>query len=476
MSRPASLLLDLEPLRRDRDFRLIWAGQVVSSVGRQVTVVTLPYQLWIATGSPLSIGALAMVQLVPLVAFSLYGGAIADAVDRRRLLLLTQSILALSSASLAVLAIVPRVPIVLVYVVAFLAATVSAVDQPARTSAVPRLVPRERLTMAIALNQAGYQTAGVVGPAIGGLLIATVGPAGAYLVDAVTYGASLAALVVIAPIPALKGVVRPGLAAVVEGLRFARSRAEILATFIVDLDAMIFGMPQALFPILALTVFHAGAQGYGLLAAAPAAGALVGALLTGWVSRVRFQGRAVYVAVALWGVAITAFGLATFSLPLALLLLAIAGAADVISAVFRATILQLATPDELRGRLSALHGMVVTAGPRLGDMEATAVAAAINAQFSVVSGGLACLVGLGLIAWRLPQFGRYEAVRAPGVVPGSPGSVPGSPGSVPGPAGSAPCSPGSAGSSPRPRSPGVHAAPRHVGTPVPSDPVPDIEP
>ncbi len=408
MSRFGSLLLDVEPLREDRDFRLIWAGQVISSIGRQVTVVTLPYQLFLATGSPLSIGALALVQLVPLLAFSLYGGAVADAVDRRKLLLVTQSVLALSSVALVVLAITPHVPVVLIYVVAFVAGTVSSVDQPARTSAIPRLVPRRRLTMAIALNQAGSQTAGVVGPAIGGLLIASVGPGGAYLVDAVTYGASLAALFVIAPIPPLLGVVRPGLAAVAEGLRFARRRPAILGTFIVDLDAMIFGMPQALFPILALTVFHAGAEGYGLLAAAPAAGALIGAILTGWVSRVRMQGRAVYVAVAVWGLAITAFGLATFSLPLALVLLAVAGGADVVSAVFRATILQLATPDELRGRLSALHGMVVTAGPRVGDMEATAVATAVSAQFSVVTGGLACLAGLALIAWRLPELGRYD--------------------------------------------------------------------
>ncbi len=412
MSRLGSLLLDLEPLRKDRDFRLLWAGQVISSVGRQVTVVTLPYQLFLATGSALSIGALALVQLVPLLAFSLYGGAVADAVDRRRLLLVTQSVLAMTSVALAVLALTPHVSIVLVYVVAFVAATVSAVDQPARTSSVPRLVPRERLTMAIALNQAGFQTAGVVGPAIGGLLIATAGPGGAYLVDAVTYGASLAALAVIAPIPPLRGAIRPGLAAVAEGLRFARSRPAILGTFIVDLDAMIFGMPSALFPILALTVFHAGAQGYGLLAAAPAAGALVGALLTGWVSRIRLQGRAVYIAVAIWGVAITGFGLATFSLPLALVLLAVAGGADVVSAVFRATILQLSTPDELRGRLSALHIMVVTSGPRFGDMEATAVAAAVSAQFSVVTGGLACLVGLALIAWRLPELGRYNSVHS----------------------------------------------------------------
>ena len=409
MSRLGSFLLDLEPLRKDRDFRLIWAGQIVSSAGRQVTVVTLPYQLFVATHSPLSIGALSLVQVVPLLAFSLYGGAVADAVDRRRLLLVTQSVLALSSLALALLALAPHTPVPLIYLVAFLAATVSAIDQPARSSAIPRLVPRKRLTTAIALNQAAGQTAGIVGPAVGGVLIATVGPAGAYLVDAITYGASLAALVAIAPIPPLAGAVRPGLAAVAEGLRFARSRPAIMGTFIVDLDAMIFGMPQALFPILALTVFHAGAQGYGLLASAPAVGALVGALLTGWVSRVRRQGRAVYGAVALWGLAITAFGLVSFSFPLALVLLAIAGGADVVSAVFRNTIVQLGTPDELRGRLSALHGMVVTAGPRVGDMEATAVAAAVSAQFSVVTGGLACLAGLALIAWRLPELGRYDA-------------------------------------------------------------------
>ncbi|MDA8203415.1 MAG: MFS transporter [Chloroflexi bacterium] len=409
MSRLGSFLLDVEPLRKDRDFRLIWAGQLISSAGRQVTAVTLPYQLFVATHSPLAIGALSLVQLVPLLAFSLYGGAVADAVDRRRLLLVTQSVLALSSLSLAPLAFAPHTSILLVYVVAFLAATVSAVDQPARSSAIPRLVPRRRLTTAIALNQAGGQTAGIVGPAVGGLLIATVGPAGAYLVDAVSYAASIAALLAIAPIPPLAGAVRPGMAAVVEGLRFAHSRPPIMGTFIVDLDAMIFGMPQALFPILALTVFHAGAEGYGLLAAAPAVGALLGALATGWVSRVRMQGRAVYGAVVLWGLAITAFGLVTFSFPVALALLAIAGGADVVSAVFRSTIVQLSTPDELRGRLSALHGMVVTAGPRFGDIEATTVAAAVSAQFSVVTGGLACLAGLALIAWRLPELGRYDA-------------------------------------------------------------------
>ena len=409
MSRLGGLALDLRPLQLDRDFRLVWAGQLVSNLGRQVTVIALPFQLYVLTGSPLAIGALALVQLGPLLAFSLAGGAIADAVDRRRLLLVTQLGLAAASAILAWLAMLGSPPVWALYVVAFGAATISAIDQPARTSAIPRLVPRERLAPAIAINQAGFQTAAVVGPAIGGLLIASIGLPAAYAVDAVTFGASLAALFAIAPIPPFHGAARPGLAAVLEGLRFARRMPVILATFVVDLDAMIFGMPEALFPVLALDVFRAGPMGVGFLAAAPAAGALIGALLTGWVGRVRMQGRAVVFAVGAWGLAITAFGLATFSFPLALLLLAVAGGADVLSAVFRSTIVQLATPDGLRGRVSALHLMVVTGGPRVGDMEAAGVAALVGAQASVVSGGVLCLLGLAVVAWRLPQLWRYDA-------------------------------------------------------------------
>jgi MFS family permease len=412
VSRRRSILLDLGPLREFRDFRIVWLGQLVSNVGRQVTLVALPYQLYILTRSPLAIGALAVVQLVPLLTITLFGGAIADAVDRRRLLLLTQSGLMVTSGCFAILATVATPPIVLIYLVALLAGIVSAVDQPARSSAMYRLVPREQMGKTIALAQAGFQLASVTGPALGGVLIALLGLPVAYAVDSATFGVSVVALLFISPIPPIGQAARPGLAAVREGLRYVRQIPAILGTFVIDLDAMVFGLPVALFPILAVDVYGVGAAGVGLMTSAVAAGALVGALLTGWVSRVRYQGRAVIWAVLAWGLAITLFGLVTFSFPLALLLLAAAGAADLVSAVFRGTILQAGVPEHLRGRLSAIHLMVVTGGPRIGDLEATGVAALVSTQFSVVSGGVLCMLGVALVARRFPQLARYDGFAA----------------------------------------------------------------
>ena len=424
--RARRLLVDVEPLRRDRDFRLLWIGQVISGLGRQVTAIVLPYQLYVLTGTPLAIGALALVQVVPIMAFSLGGGVVADAVDRRRLLLVTQAGLAVASAALAGLALLPATPVIAIYAVAFIAAGLGAIDQPARSSAVPRLVPRERLPAALALGQLNFQAAGVVGPAIGGLVIATLGIAAGYVVDMITFGAAIIALLLIAPIPPAHGAVRPSVAAIAEGLRFARRRRAILGTFVVDLNAMVFGMPTALFPVLALDVFRVGPAGLGALAAAPAVGALIGALLTGWVGRVRRTGRAVLWASAGWGLAITAFGLSTFSFQLALVFLAAAGAADVITAVLRSAIVQLLTPDELRGRVTSIHILVVTGGPRLGDVEATAVASLAGAQLSVVSGGLLCLVGLAGIVRSFPELAAFDMwqVAAAGSVASTPPADP----------------------------------------------------
>jgi MFS family permease len=293
-------------------------------------------------------------------------------------------------------------------------------DQPARSSAVPRLVPRERLPAALALGQLNFQAAGVVGPAIGGLVIASLGIAAGYAFDAITFGAAIGALLLIAPIPPAHGAVRPSLGAIAEGLRFARRRRAILGTFAVDLNAMVFGMPTALFPVLALDVFRVGPAGLGLLAAAPAAGALVGAVLTGWVGRVRRTGRAVLWASAGWGLAITAFGLCTFSFPLALVFLAAAGAADVVTAVLRSAIVQLLTPDELRGRVTSIHILVVTGGPRLGDVEASAVASLAGAQLSVVSGGLLCLVGLVAIVRSFPELAAFDMWEVAPLAPPEP--------------------------------------------------------
>jgi MFS family permease len=416
MSKPAperrrglrGLLVDLDPVRRDRDFRLLWYGQLISGVGRQVTVVALPFELWQLTHSSLSIGLLAIVQLVPILIFALGGGAVADAVDRRRLLLVTQVLLASASLSLAVLAAQPSPPVWAFYVIAFVAAGVGAVDQPARSSAIPRLVPRERLQAAIAVNSFSFEAVAVIGPVFAGVLIQLAGVSTAFAFDTASFIAALAALLMIAPIPPHPDAARPGIGAVLEGLRFAGARRIVLATFVIDLDAMIFGMPSSLFPQLALTVFNAGAAGYGLLTAAPAVGALVGAGLSGWVARIRRPGRGVVIAIAGWGFAIVAFGLLSWSFPLALLCLAIAGGADVISAVFRSSIVQLETPDQLRGRLMSIHALVVTSGPRFGDAEAAAVAALAGPQFSVVSGGVMCLVGLLVVVRLFPQLLGYE--------------------------------------------------------------------
>jgi len=408
------VFLDTAPLRLDRDFRWLWFGQSVSGIGNQVTRLALPYQVYVMTGSTLAIAALTLFQLVPILVFSLVAGSLADAVDRRRLLIVTQVGLMASSAIFVWLALMPAPPLLALFVVAFIAAGLGSIDQPARSSSIPRLVPAERLPAAIALGQLNFQIASVVGPALAGLIIATLGLPAAYGVDVASFAASFVALVAIAPLPPHATAARPGLTAIREGLSYVTSRRVILSTFVIDLDAMIFGMPTSLFPALALDVFRAGPTGLGLLAAAPAVGALLGALLSGWVSSVRRIGQAVIVAVAIWGVAIVLFGLSTFSFLLALVFLAIAGAADVLSAVFRSTIIQLTTPDQLRGRVSSIHILVVTSGPRLGDIEAAAAAAVIGAQASVISGGILCLLGVAVVARRFPELGRHviEARRA----------------------------------------------------------------
>jgi MFS family permease len=424
-SRARSLFLDTAPLRLDRDYRWLWSGQVISGMGNQITRVALPFQVYVLTGSTLAIGALTLFQLVPILLFALGAGSLADAVDRRKLLMVTQFGLAVCSATLTVLALSGDPPIVALFAVAFVAAGLGAVDQPTRSSAIPRLVPPERLPAAIALNQLNFQTASIVGPAVGGVLIATVGIAGAYAVDVVSFLATLTALFAIRPLPPLRGAARPGLAAIAEGLRFARRKRAILGSFAIDLNAMIFGMPTSLFPVLALDVFQTGPAGFGLLAAAPAAGSFLGALLSGWVSSVRRVGRAIVIAVVGWGLAITAFGLLTFSFPLAWACLALAGAADVFSAVFRSTLVQLETPDGLRGRVMSIHGLVVTSGPRIGDMEAAAVATLVGPQAAVVSGGILCLLGVVVVARLFPELVRHTIDRAPPPPPAPAGPVAG---------------------------------------------------
>jgi predicted MFS family arabinose efflux permease len=281
-------------------------------------------------------------------------------------------------------------------------------EDSALGAVVPNLVRRSEVPAANAIFQALFQFGLVVGPALAGLLLAGTGIRFVYWIDSATFAAAAAAALAISPQPPAGGGRPPGLRSVLDGLRFIRGRRTIQGAFAIDLNATIFGLPRALFPALAATVFGGGPATLALLYAAPGAGALIGALTTGWVGRVQRQGRAVIIAVIVWGVAVTAFGLASW-LPAALALLAVAGWADVISAVFRATIVQLSVPDALRGRLTGVQLSVVTGGPLLGDVEAGTVAAAFGYTVSVVSGGLVCVAGALLLAGLLPAFRRQRA-------------------------------------------------------------------
>jgi hypothetical protein len=407
-----AVVVDVRPLQDSHDFRLLFLGQVVNQIGSQMRMVALPYQVFLLTGSSAAVGALSLAQFVPLLIFSLIGGSVADLRDRRRILFFTQVLLAITSTVLAVAAGWGHPSVAFLFVLAAVGAGVSAFDQPARRAALPRLVAREQLPAAFALNGALAQLSSVVGPALGGVVLASVGIAAAYAIDAATFLVAIASLIGMAPIPPDPdaGPRRGGeLAGVLEGLRYLQGRPVLIGTFLIDLVAMFFGSPRALFPQLATEVFRTGPSGLGLLYAAPAVGGLAAALTGGWLTRVRRQGRAVVGAVMAWGLAMAGFGMMTRHFPLALLLLAVAGAADMVSAVLRNTILQLAVPDRLRGRLSGVHFLVVTGGPRLGDMEAGTVAAWTNVQFSVVSGGLASVVGAVAVALALPAFVRYDA-------------------------------------------------------------------
>src|SRR5438105_5722451 len=356
------VLADLSPLRESRDFRFLFAGQVASYIGRQFTVVAVPIQVFAITHSSLAVGLVGLASLGPLIAFSLAGGALSDALDRRRLLLAVQVVLAGTSAALAMNAAAGRPALWPLYVFGALSAGFSGADMQTRNAIAPRLVRRESFPAAAALPQIVWQVGMVVGPTLAGFVIANVSLAAAYWIDVGSFVLAFATAVPMRPLPPEGGGTRAGLSSIVEGLRFLKGKRVLVSTFVIDIDAMVFGMPSALFPALGTTVFGGGAQTVGLLYAAPGAGALLAALFSGWVGGVRRQGLAVVLAVLGWGVAILAFGLVSW-LPLALVLLAVAGAADVLSAVSRNTILQLSVPATSRGRLSAAHSAVASGGP-----------------------------------------------------------------------------------------------------------------
>jgi MFS family permease len=412
------LLIDLTPVRRSPQLRRLVAGQLLTTLGGQFTTVAVPFQVYALTRSSLDVGLVSLAQVVPLVVGALLGGSLADAIDRRTLVLVSQSLTALSSAGLAINAI-GRPALWPLFVMPAVAAGTMAATESGQSAILPNLIRRSEMASTNALFQALFQLGVVVGPAIAGLLLAGAGVRFVYWIDVAGLVGAIWTTFLIGPQrPPVSSRHTPGFRSIVEGFGYLRGRQVLKGAYLIDINAMVFGMPRALFPALAVTVFGGGARTLGFLYAAPGAGALLGAAMTGWVHRVRRQGRAVIIAVLVWGAAITCFGLvrwlpAAVMLPAALVLLAVAGYADVISAVFRSTIIQLAAPEELRGRLMGTQMAAVTGGPRVGDTESGAVAAAFGVTASVVSGGLACLAGALLLAWKLPEFSRYEPVDQP---------------------------------------------------------------
>lgn len=404
------MAIDVTPLRVSREYRHLWLGLIATTTGSQFTIVAVFVQITRLTGSEVAVGASGLVWLVGLVVGTLLFGQIIDAWDRRRLLVLAQFGLAVAAAVLLVGSTFEDPPLPLVYGALAIAAAFSALDSPTRSAMTPRLVGAELIPAAQALNQVVWNGAGLLGPAVAGIVIGRFGLTAAYTIDLASILLMLvAALTLPSILPEGRGGNATGRAAIREGFAFVRSNRLIRSTFVIDLIAMIFGMPRALFTFLIVEQFGRSEELVGLLFSAPAVGAFVGAMTSGWTRRIDRQGLAVIWAVAAWGAAIALFGWSGSRLWLGLLALALAGWADVISAIFRSTILQLGVPDRLRGRMSGIHILVVTGGPRLGDMEAGLVAKAVSPTFSVVTGGLACIVGAGLVALRYPELRHYRA-------------------------------------------------------------------
>ncbi|HEV2889606.1 MAG TPA: MFS transporter [Frankiaceae bacterium] len=404
--------LDLRPLRH-REFRLLWSGQAVSFMGSQITYIAVKFQIYQLTRSSLAVGLMALCELVPLLTMSFVGGALADAADRRRLFVRAEVALTFVTVFLLANSLLgDDAWIWPIYVLVAFAAGLDGLGRPSLWALVPRLVDKEELPAATALHSLYVNLGAVGGPALGGLLIASLGLPGTYALDVLSFAVSLATLRLMKATPPPDDAERPSLRSVAEGFRYARSQPVLMGTYLIDFNAMVFGMPSALFPELAANRFAASglaeATVYGLLAGAPAAGALVGTLTSGWVRRVRRHGLAIVWSVVAWGVAITLFGLST-SLWVALPLLAVAGAGDFVSATFRSTIWNQTIPDKLRGRLAGIELANVASGPLLGDLEAGVVSRLAGPRVSIVSGGLACLAGAGVLALLLPEFLRYRS-------------------------------------------------------------------
>ncbi|HEX6900736.1 MAG TPA: MFS transporter [Thermoanaerobaculia bacterium] len=398
--------MDLRPLRRHRDFRWLYTAQFVSFLGTMVTYVALPYQMFKLTGSSLAVGLLGLAELLPLLVTAFVGGALADSVDRRRMILITEVGLGLGSATLALMSLHGSPPVWTLYAVAAVMSGLNGLQRPSLDALGPRLVDPDELPAMASLAMFRGSIGMIAGPALGGALIASTGLAATYLFDVLTYALSFFAIRKIRTVLPPESAEAPSLHSVLDGFRYARSRQELMGTYVVDFVAMVFGMPLALFPALSQT--RGGPKALGLLYAAPAVGALLASLTSRWAPRVHRHGLAVMLAATVWGLAIVAFGFVQGLVP-SLLFLALAGGADAVSGMFRMILWNQTIPDAFRGRLAGIEMVSYMSGPLLGHVEAGLVAAAFGLQASVVSGGVLCVLGVFLCGLLLPRFVSYDA-------------------------------------------------------------------
>ena len=402
--------MDLTPLRQSRDYRLLFFSGVITYLGSMITYVALPFQVATLTDSYLAVGLIGLVEIAPLIIFGLYGGALADSFDRRILVLATEVGALLLVAVLLVNALLPEPRLWVLYVVAVLLAANNGLQRPSLDAMTPRLVPHDQLAAAGALNTIKWNLGSIVGPAIGGLLLSAGGAASAYAFDVVSFAVSILLLWRLRSLKPLASTEeKPTLRHIMDGMRYAASRRDLLGTYAVDLIAMIFAFPYALFPFLAIELGAPWAL--GLLYAASAIGGLAVTFTSGWVPRINRHGRAVVFGALLWGAGMALVGL-TSSLWWVLLFLALAGAGDMISGIFRGLIWNQTIPDEMRGRMAGSEMLSYSIGPQLGQVRSSAAASLTNLRMSFVTGGVMCIAGVAIAACTMPSLWQYDVRKS----------------------------------------------------------------
>ena len=401
----AKYAIDISPLRKSADFRYLWTAGLISYFGSMFTYVAVPFQIKELTNSYVAVAMSGLIEIVPLVIFGLYGGVLADAIDRKKLIWITEALSLLLTGLLLINSLMDSPSIILIYVVSGLFAAVSGLRQPAMSAALPRLVDHEDMTAASALMSLRWQMGVIIGPTIGGVLISTFSVSVGYGADIATFVISLILLAMMSNIPPSKEAEKPSLAALLDGIKYSFARKDLLGTYLIDLAAMFFAMPTALIPFWADQLGSPWALGF--LYAAGTVGSVAIILTSGWTKNVRFYGRAIMWAAIGWGAAIALAG-ATNYLALVLLFLALAGASDMVSALFRSAMWNQTIPDNLRGRLAGIELLSYSLGPLAGQMRAASMAAAFSLTFSVTAGGIICIISVALLAGFFPILRKFD--------------------------------------------------------------------